>query len=297
MAGRLQVDPTKLMESLKHTAFRGASNEEMLALVVVANQYGLNPFLKQLYAFPAKGGGIVPMVSIDGWASIVNQNPGFDGVEFEFADENGRPASCTCVMHVRGRAHPVRVTEYYAECFRSTEPWKAMPRRMLRHKAYIQAARLAFSLGGIYDEDEARDMIDVPASDVAVTQEPAQPKRPKAASLADRLKAAAPISADTETVNVDTGEVTQGEVVFNEDPALQHATDDPTDTAKTFRSYDEFRTACISLVAGTDVTEDQIAKWMGGQVIALGKKGKEHEIPAEVLVRWYQELKSGKAKL
>jgi hypothetical protein len=34
-----------------------------------------------------------------------------------------------------------------------------MERRMLRHKSYIQAARYAFGLSGIYDEDEGRDII------------------------------------------------------------------------------------------------------------------------------------------
>jgi hypothetical protein len=49
----------------------------------------------------------------------------------------------------------VTVTEYLAECRRDTGPWKSHPRRMLRHKAMIQAARLAFGYGGIYDQDEA----------------------------------------------------------------------------------------------------------------------------------------------
>ena len=61
MASRLSVEPAKLYDTLKSTVFQKATNEELLALVVVANEYGLNPFLKELYAFPAKGGGIVPI--------------------------------------------------------------------------------------------------------------------------------------------------------------------------------------------------------------------------------------------
>ena len=64
MASRVSVDPDKLMSALKATVFKNASNEELLALVVVANEYGLNPFLKEVYAFPAKGGGIVPVLSL-----------------------------------------------------------------------------------------------------------------------------------------------------------------------------------------------------------------------------------------
>jgi len=52
MASRLSVEPAKLYDTLKSTVFQKATNEELLALVVVANEYGLNPFLKELYAFP-----------------------------------------------------------------------------------------------------------------------------------------------------------------------------------------------------------------------------------------------------
>lgn len=156
MAGRLSVDPGKLMQTLKSTVFKGATDDELLALIVVANQYQLDPFVKQIYAFPAKGGGIVPVVSIDGWISIINRQEGFDGVQFKMEDDaNGAPFSCTAIMSVKGRSKPVEITEYFAECFRSTEPWKTMPRRMLRHKTLIQCGRVAFGISGIFDKEEA----------------------------------------------------------------------------------------------------------------------------------------------
>ncbi len=159
MAARLNVEPGKLLDTLKETVFRGASNNELLALVVVANEFGLNPLLRQLYAFPGKNGGIVPMVPIDGWCAIVNRQHNFDGCEFSYVEDeqSGKPHSCTCTMHLKDRSRPVIVTEYYNECYRKTEPWTTMPRRMLRHKAYIQAGRLAFGFTGVFDEDEARD--------------------------------------------------------------------------------------------------------------------------------------------
>lgn len=175
MASRVSVEPEKLLATLKDTVFQKATNSELLALVVVANEYGLNPFLKEIYAFPAKGGGIVPVVSIDGWISMINRQPSLDGIEFAFFDEGGKPVSCTCVIHVKGRIHPVTVTEYFDECFRATEPWKLMPRRMLRHKALIQAARVAFGFSGIYDEDEGRTIKEAKAHVVEVRTEPLDP--------------------------------------------------------------------------------------------------------------------------
>lgn len=155
MAGKYNVEPTKLLETLKNTVFRGATNDELLALVVVSNEYGLNPLTKEIYAFPAKGGGIVPVVSIDGWIRMMNDHPQFDGIDYEFEhSDDGKLIACTSVIYRKDRSKPVRVTEYLIECKRNTEPWK-MERRMLRHKATIQGARVAFGFSGITDEDEA----------------------------------------------------------------------------------------------------------------------------------------------
>jgi phage recombination protein Bet len=157
MAGKINVDPAKLHATLKATVFKGASDEELLALVVVANTYGLNPLLKELYAFPAKGGGIVPVVSIDGWVSMVNGHPAMDGMQFEEHSEDGKLVAITCRIWRKDRSRPIEVTEHLAECKRNTEPWK-MEHRMLRHKALMQCARYAFGFSGIVDEDEAEEV-------------------------------------------------------------------------------------------------------------------------------------------
>ena len=172
MAERYGVDEQKLFHTLKSTAFRvqdGApTNEQMMALMVVSDQYKLNPFLKEIYAFPSQT-GIVPVVGVDGWARIINEHPQFDGMDFEQDGE-----SCTCRMYRKDRGHPVSVTEYMSECSRNTQPWKSHPRRMLRHKAMIQCARMAFSFAGIYDPDEAERISE---AQQARQEPPARPER------------------------------------------------------------------------------------------------------------------------
>ncbi len=166
MASRFSVDPAKLLETLKATVFKGASDAEMMALCVVANEYRLNPLTKEIYAFPAKGGGIVPVVSVDGWIRIINEQPQMDGLEFEWEnDKEGNLVSCTAIIYRKDRSRPIKVTEYLSECSRNTEPWK-MKHRMLRHKALIQGGRVAFGFGGIYDEDEALDIKEAKAIEI-----------------------------------------------------------------------------------------------------------------------------------
>lgn len=144
------VDEQHLKQTLTNTVFKGANDEQLVTLMIVANQYKLNPFTKEIYAFPSKG-GITPIVSVDGWARIINDNPLTDGIQFEQDDE-----SCTCKIYRKDRTHPTIVTEYLDECKGTSDPWKKYPKRMLRHKALIQCARVAFGFSGIYDEDEAK---------------------------------------------------------------------------------------------------------------------------------------------
>lgn len=177
MASKYNIDPQRLLSILKNTVFKGASDDELGALVIVANQYGLNPMTREVYAFPGKGGGITPIVSIDGWARIVNDHPQMDGLEFEHNhDAQGNLESCTCIIWRKDRSKPIKVTEYLSECKRGTEPWK-MTHRMLRHKALIQCARVAFGFSGIYDEDEAARFAAIPASSehVELVDKPIKP--------------------------------------------------------------------------------------------------------------------------
>ena len=158
MASRCNVDPAKLHSTLKNTVFKGATDDELLALVVTANTYELNPLLKELYAFPKKGGGISPMVGFDGWMKIINRQPNFDGLEVEVYGDGKTPTHATCEIFFKDRSRSVKITEYFEECKRGTDPWNQMPRRMLRNKAVMQAGRVAFGIGGIHDEDEAADI-------------------------------------------------------------------------------------------------------------------------------------------
>lgn len=176
MAERLNLSPEELKKVLKATAFkaeRPVTDEEFMALIVVSEKYKLNPITKELYAFPHRG-GIVPIVSVDGWVRLVTTHPEYDGVELIENMDGKEIVSVTAKFYRKDTKYPVVLTEYMAECRRGTDTWKQWPRRMLRHKAYIQGARMAFGFSGIYDEDEAERIIEVVD---APKPEPAMPKR------------------------------------------------------------------------------------------------------------------------
>lgn len=183
-----------VLSVLKGTAFKApASDAQLTALMIVAQQYDLNPFTKEIYAFPDKNNGIVPVVGVDGWSRIINNHPQFDGMDFEQDDEK-----CTCIIHRKDRSHPIRITEYMAECRRQgIGPWTSHPKRMLRHKAMIQCARVAFGYGGIYDQDEAERISEggekfMGPADVVGAQPTAAAPKPTVAWTDEEFTAAMP---------------------------------------------------------------------------------------------------------
>lgn len=174
----------ELLSVLKSTAFKvNVSDAQMTALLLVAQQYKLNPWTREIYAFPDKNNGIVPVVGVDGWSRIINEHPAFDGMSFEQT-----PDSCTCTIYRKDRKHPIQVTEYLNECKRNTDTWRSHPKRMLRHKAMIQCARLAFGYTGVYDQDEAERIVEEKYMGQA---EVIEPKATKTETLKKQLESKA----------------------------------------------------------------------------------------------------------
>jgi hypothetical protein len=185
---RFGVAPAMVIETVRQLVFRPKPTDvitdaDICAYLIVVDEYGFNPFLRECYAFKDKWGNIQPVVGVDGWIRLGNEAMGnvdvcdadgcpiirdgeavrkrvrlLEGVEFEWEWEGGKvgkvPVSCTAIVHRRDRTRPTVVTEYFDECVQPTEPWKKWPKRMLRHKALIQGYRVAFGFTRIIDEDE-----------------------------------------------------------------------------------------------------------------------------------------------
>lgn len=223
MASKYEIDATTFKDTVLQTVMPGkTTNEELAMFLIVANELELNPVAKEIYAFPKKGGGIQPIVSIDGWIKMVNRRPEYDGCEFDFHyDDAKKLVACSCRMYRKDRAHPVVVTEYLIECIRNTEPWR-MQHRMLRHKAFIQAARLCFGFAGIIDEDEAEGFTEPEMRDVTNYAE-REPVRSDFTVPAKSKAEDVPVDEEEKTVKADpeTGEIEDPRPSFGHSDAYQ----------------------------------------------------------------------------
>lgn len=242
VASKYGVDPDKMLATLKATAFKQqgdytVSTEQMMALLIVAEQHGLNPWTKEIYAFPDKKNGIVPVVSVDGWSRIINENPELDGIEFRYSETTlpkdtlkGQSMQAhewiEAIIRRKDRSAPIVTREFFEEVYRPpfegkgqngpytvNGPWQSHPRRMHRHKALIQCARIAFGFGGIYDQDEAERIIEATPEPILVTSTRVDPRGDT--SMVGDTEEMEHVAALTDILNMDKDEYAIADALRN----------------------------------------------------------------------------------
>lgn len=160
----------ELTRALLETALpKNATMGQCAAFLVICREFKLNPFLKQIHGFVDKDGAIRPLVGIDGWAKLVNDQPDYNGCEFEIGEmvpfefcvsyegaleTKPAPSYVTCRIYRKSWDHPFEATEWMDECYRrgggrNRKPgsWDTNPRRRLRNKAFAEAVRMCFGIG------------------------------------------------------------------------------------------------------------------------------------------------------
>ncbi|TPV96140.1 MAG: recombinase RecT [Myxococcales bacterium FL481] len=189
------------------------TRNQFRAFCMVAREFDLNPILKQIHAFVDKGGAVIPIVGVDGWFRRAAEHPQCDGITFaDSHDDEGRLVWAECTIHRKDRSVPTTVREYLVECYRPTGPWK-MEHRMLRHRAAMQAIRVAFGMSGVYSEDEGLDILRNEAGGDVVDVQVV--KRDELDEVVDEIEAAA---ADVESNPVELADLGPDESGDDSDP-------------------------------------------------------------------------------
>lgn len=168
---------TSSLTILSSRLSRDMKESEVLAMCSLMKRYHLDPFAGHLYlreTFEGQSSTILPVLKIDGWLTMLNGQEQFDGLEFAYSDEMipnpldnvedpsaGRkvPVWMEASIFRKDRTRPTVVREYFLEVYQNSESWKAMGCRQLRHKTIIQCSRVAFGLGGLFDEDDISRML------------------------------------------------------------------------------------------------------------------------------------------
>ena len=139
------------------------SQADLDRLLLLAERLGLDPLSNEIYATEVapesgKKPRIFLVVGVDGWSKIINTHPQFDGMRFAESapGDDELPQYLECTIFRKDRKVATSVREYMHEAHTNQGAWLTHPRRMLRHKAMVQCARICFGLSGIYEPDEAQ---------------------------------------------------------------------------------------------------------------------------------------------
>ncbi len=129
-----------------------AGDLTLLAFLHMTITHKLDPLLGEATIWMDADKRAHPSITIDGWMKILNSHPAFAGITFDEGQKSGNtplnalPDFISCTIYRTDRQQPIAVREYYEEVKSDHPMWKSMPRRMLRHRALQQCARLAFGI-------------------------------------------------------------------------------------------------------------------------------------------------------
>ena len=158
-AKSVRKDPV-LSAAAKAIGMRGSELEAWLAsypnlsintrtiTLQLITQHRLDPKADEIDLVQYEVGQWQALITINGWAKLINAQPAFCGIEFaESKEHDGAiPRWMSCTIYRTDRVKPITVKEYLVELKTEHPCWQVMPRRMLRHRAMQQCARLAFGI-------------------------------------------------------------------------------------------------------------------------------------------------------
>ena len=123
----------------------GLSSNDHYRLLHLCEHYHLNPLLGEVGSTVHANGQTQLFITIDGYTKLMNQHPAYAGLTLrEGIDGAGELAWMECSIYRHDRVLPITIKEYLNEVRINQTPWEHMPKRMLRHRAVQQCARLAF---------------------------------------------------------------------------------------------------------------------------------------------------------
>ena len=137
------------------TVAKGATEAEFQMFWEFCKSTGLNPFKKEIW-FIKTSQGVQMMTGINGFLTIANNHPQFDGMTVKIDEQDGKLVSATCTVYRKDRKYPSEATVYYSEYAKNSPIWRTMPRMMLQKVAKSVALREAFpqELNGMYTQEE-----------------------------------------------------------------------------------------------------------------------------------------------
>lgn len=193
----IKYEDKQVTATLRQTVAAGLTDAEFSLFVQFCQGTGLNPFKKEIWAIKA-GGRLQLMTGINGFRTIANASPSYDGIQIGLIGKDGDLllgsypkedyVGAWAKCHRKDRAFPAEGIAMLKDYDKAFGNWKTMKRVMIMKCAESVALRQAFpqQLNGLYTPDE----MDQEYSEPAVAVKPA--RKPLAAPVAEVMKSIIP---------------------------------------------------------------------------------------------------------
>jgi len=144
------------IELIKAKIAPDCTDSEFELLMYMANTYGLDPLLRQIWA--VKRNANTPALIFagrDGMLAIAHRSGHFDGMETKVTfDEAKKPVSAICTVWRRDMSHPFVAEVLFSEYTTGKNLWLTKPSVMIAKVSESVALRRAFSVSGLYCPEE-----------------------------------------------------------------------------------------------------------------------------------------------
>jgi phage recombination protein Bet len=198
MPGEMELsryENREIIETIKATVCKGATDAQLKFFIEVCKSTGLNPFLREVWFVPSVG----IMAGRDGYLAVANRHPQFDGMETRVdRDDKMVPIKATCTVWRKDRGHPIICEAYYSEYRKQSGVWSQYPSAMISKVAEVLALKRSFAINGVVTEEEIGPQEPAPARSAPVSAMPTPapvPQDPPPASIPSE-PVPAPVPAD-----------------------------------------------------------------------------------------------------
>jgi hypothetical protein len=141
-----------------------ATPGELVVVMSTLNKYGLDPMMRQLYAWRDNRGDLAVMLSLDGWVELARRNPGYVSVSYKYGPDvpkTGKHKACwewvQATVHTTDRGDVELPPMYLDEWRKDYGQWLEMPRHKMHIISYRMAIREVYGISlDVRDPDDVQ---------------------------------------------------------------------------------------------------------------------------------------------
>lgn len=140
----------KQIQLIHDTYAKNTTKEEFELYMYTAGKFQLDPLLKQIWCVKYQNQPAMIYAGRDGFLEIAHRSGQFNGLESGMKDD----ITAYAKVYRKDMQYPFYVEVALSEYSTGMALWKSKPKTMLTKVAESQALRRAFSISGVYGEEE-----------------------------------------------------------------------------------------------------------------------------------------------